>query len=149
MHRFCPRLVHSLSLSLSRSANSVSFPLPRCLKLEFQVSRSEIRFDDSTWSGAEGEIRNRSRARGLVAERARERRREKERERGRENAGRCSKLADKNREMGKERRRRIRGGGRSKRRKERMFSRMMITIRFSFHGFFNVARSRYYFNNLS
>lgn len=147
MHRFCPRLVHSLSLSLSRSANSVSFPLPRCLKLEFQVSRSEIRFDDSTWSGAEGGIRNRSRARGLVAERARERRREKERERGRENAGRSWRI--KTERWGKREGEELKEGGRSKRRKERMFSRMMITIRFSFHGFFNVARSRYYFNNLS
>lgn len=84
MHRFCPRLVHFLSLSLSRS---VSFPLPRCLKLEFQVSRSEIRFDDSTWSGAEGGIRNRSRARGLVAERASEREKEGGREKEREEEG--------------------------------------------------------------
>lgn len=82
MHRFCPRLVHSLSLSLSLSSTA-SFPLPRCLKLEFQVSRSEIRFDDSTWSGAEGGF---AIDRGLEvsspSERAREREREREGERG-------------------------------------------------------------------
>lgn len=84
MHRFCPRLVHSLSLYLS---STVSFPLPRCLKLEFQVSRSEIRFDDSTWSGAEGgfaidrrlEVSSPSERDG---ERGRDKERERERERG-------------------------------------------------------------------
>lgn len=61
-----------------------------------------------------------SRSRRRASERARERRREGEgkRGRGRENVKRCSKLADKNREMGKERRRSLRGGKK----------RMMITI---------------------
>lgn len=47
---YLPRFPFSIYPSIRVS---IPFSLPGCLKLEFQVSRSEIRFDDSTCDSAE------------------------------------------------------------------------------------------------